>query len=506
MRGGRLIAEDNPEALLSSYGAINLEDFAIKICRQDELEHEKTRDIFLWIEENEKMQDANSNVIGKTYRKFSASFLQNDFYASQTTGKTSRNHFRIICGLVVKSYHQTRRDIRRIVPEFVLPVTLLILLQNIIGLPPRTLPVGLVTNMENVTTTVQLDEFCNNFNSSGSECLENVGICSFIDTFENREFDWKVTNSFENGIRDIQLGNTIALLDFPPEFGMHVKNRMIYRNWVDNETLRGTTITVETDNSNIISYAWFRKTLIEKYLTFLKRILTYCSANENISTPALKVKETVFKFHAIHGSLEIGGSVSFVQPGIIILQILVVSCGVAMHWAMDRSEGLEDLDYVAGVNLWHKIGSSIIHQFVITGINSVLILGMLWVFYGLEVKGTWGLVVGLIYLTSLVGLSIGWICGTLGDTVIENACIVLGLMVVQALSSGVITTLEEIEPHYRHFCDLLPATKLVEAFRSVCSRGSGISSGHVVPVFISALGWVSLSLVVATLMERRRRK
>lgn len=74
------------------------------------------------------------------------------------------------------------------------------------------------------------------------------------------------------------------------------------------------------------------------------------------------------------------------------------------------------------------------------------------------------------------------------------------------LHSGVITTLEEIEPHYRHFCDLLPATKLVEAFRSVCSRGSGISSGHVVPVFISALGWVSLSLVVATLMERRRRK
>lgn len=68
-----------------------------------------------------------------------------------------------------------------------------------------------------------------------------------ITNFDNVQ---KVTNSFENGIRDIQLGNTIALLDFPPEFGMHVKNRMIYRNWVDNETLRGTTITVETDNSS----------------------------------------------------------------------------------------------------------------------------------------------------------------------------------------------------------------------------------------------------------------
>ena len=92
---------------------------------------------------------------------------------------------------------------RRIVPEFVLPVTLLILLQNIIGLPPRTLPVGLVTNMENVTTTVQLDEFCNNFNSSGSECLENVGICSFIDTFENREFDWVRKNRTDKHVLQI---------------------------------------------------------------------------------------------------------------------------------------------------------------------------------------------------------------------------------------------------------------------------------------------------------------
>ncbi|XP_035708225.1 ABC transporter G family member 20 isoform X2 [Folsomia candida] len=497
MRGGRLIAEDNPEALLSSYGSHNLENFALKICLQDELEHEKTRDIFLWKKENDKMQDANSNVIGTTYRKLSSS-LESDFCQIQKSGKSRGNHFRIIFALLRKSFYQTSRDLRRVMPDFVIPVMMIGLLQNIIGLPPRTLPVGLVTNMQNVTTTKQLGKFCNQLNSSGSECLENVGICSFIDTFENREFDW-VANSYENAIRDIKLGNTIAFLEFPPHFGMHVVNRIIYRNWVDTETLRGSTITVETDNSNTISSTWFKKTLIDKYFTFLQRIMISCSANANISMPAMK-------FRAIHGSLSLSSYTSFIQPGLIILLIFMLCSAIAILWAMDRSEGLEDRDYVAGVNLWHKIGSSIIERFVITGINSALILGMLCAFYNFEIKGSLGLGVGLIYLTSLVGLSIGWIIGTLGNKVVSNAFRVLGLVLTQAFSAGILTSLDESEPLYRNFCELLPLTKLVEAFRSVCLRGWGISNRHVVEAFLSSLVWILVPTIVAILVERKKRK
>jgi hypothetical protein len=56
-------------------------------------------------------------------------------------------------------------------------------------------------------------------------------------------------NSKEEALIDIQSGASKGYLVFPDNFTEHMKNRGLQRNFADNETLEGSTITFHMDYS-----------------------------------------------------------------------------------------------------------------------------------------------------------------------------------------------------------------------------------------------------------------
>lgn len=98
---------------------------------------------------------------------------------SQIPPNKWRNIFRIDYLNCLIDFH------RLVVSEFLLPVMVVVMLQNIFGVPPKNVKMGVIFPNE----ISSISEYCNN-SQTGSGCLENTGICNFLDKFNNSEFTW----------------------------------------------------------------------------------------------------------------------------------------------------------------------------------------------------------------------------------------------------------------------------------------------------------------------------
>lgn len=76
-------------------------------------------------------------------------------------------------------------------------------------------------------------------------------------------------------------------------------------------------------------------------------------------------------------------------------------------WIVDRSEGLEDRDYAAGVTLRHRIAASLLTDSTKIVIQLIVFVTLLTAVYGMRVKGSWVLMLALVFLASVEGLAIG---------------------------------------------------------------------------------------------------
>lgn len=69
---------------------------------------------------------------------------------------------------------------------------------------------------------------------------------------------------------------------------------------------------------------------------------------------------------------------------------------------------------------------------------------------------------------------------------------------------GVYFPLEMAVWFHRQFLKVLPVTFMIQAMRSICTRGWGIKHPVVMLGFASACFWISISLLVAVLAGRRK--
>ncbi|XP_035711579.1 ABC transporter G family member 20 isoform X2 [Folsomia candida] len=504
MRGGKLLAEDAPAALLSRYDAPTLEDVSLHLARLDD-ENPQTYappDIVntKWLDFT--LGDEESGVVrAKVYRKLSISLHDNVVHSPVNV---ETDHASIIYALALKAWRRRKRDWRFLFSEIILPIIILFVLQNVVGLEPRDIPVSLVTGNPNVTNNAELIEFCGQRDRpiTYTKCFENMGICDFIRTFEPHEFDWVTTNSFESGLQDIYDGNTFAVLAFPPNYAFHMKNRIIERNFVDNETISGTTISIRMDESNVIKTSWMKQIIATKYAKYLNKIGAACGGdyNSDIVKPAIG-------YTAIYGGLGIESIIIFSQPAMLITTMVFLSQISGLEWILDRMEGLEDRDYAAGVTLRHRICASMMTDSIKIVVQLTVFIGLLTTVYGMEVHGAWVLALGIVFMAAFEGVAIGWMIGTLRDSALEAIVIIMFVSIFQAAATGVFFSLEVTLDYYRnYFCNWLPSTYPNEAFRSIVSRGWGLENPHVTKGFIAAAGWTLLSIVVVVLVERRKRK
>ncbi|XP_021959622.1 uncharacterized protein LOC110855527 [Folsomia candida] len=385
-----------------------------------------------------------------------------------------------------------------------MPLVVIIVLQNVVGLEPRNVGVSLVTGIPNVTNNAQLEKYCEarelQRSNGTSLCFENLGICDFIGNFKSYELAWLATDSWENGLNNIRAGRTVALVEFPHNYTDHLRSRILEKNYASKDDIDGTTISIRMDESNIITATWIKYLLGTNYLKYVGAMAAACGVSEALAEPPVDL-------NAIYGGLGVESIIRFSEPAILVVMMMFLSHSVGVVWIVDRFEGLEDRDYAAGVTLRHRIVASMVTDSIKIVVQLIVFVTLLTVGYGMRVQGSWALMLALLFLVSVEGLAIGWTIGTLRDDALEAIILVLCLFSTQASASGLFFALE-LTPYYfrQYFSHWLPATYPNEALRSIVSRGWGLENFYVTRGFVISLGWTLVCILIVLLAEGRKHK
>ncbi|OXA61762.1 ABC transporter G family member 20 [Folsomia candida] len=269
LRGGRLIVEDSPTSLLASHQSTKLADVFTHLCRTDENMSNRYDTTF---------ELANN-------QRLSENLAQTEHLPDKITPlNIRRNNASIFHALFSKWWHRNRRDWRLYLGQLGIPVLCVFFMQNIIGREPNGIQASLIYNN---ATSLQLCGNDGNLNSS-HECFSNIGICNLIDKFGDK-FIWIPTNSYEDGIKQMKLGQISLLIEFPANYETHFQDRIIYRHFASNESLQGSTISVRILESGLILSTWARKLIVETYIIYLQNLLSACSISDDVIKPPLQV-------------------------------------------------------------------------------------------------------------------------------------------------------------------------------------------------------------------------
>ncbi|XP_021953486.2 ABC transporter G family member 20 isoform X1 [Folsomia candida] len=462
--GGRLLAEDSPTALLLTHEAPTIEKLVLKLCEHDQKVSNFTRNLprFKYLKEDDMLE---AIALPMPHNQ--------DISTEPTFSNVTLDNASIIWALMCKWFHRNRRDLRLHLLQICLPILAVVVMQNVFGPQPKHMKLSLVHN-SNLNFTDNLQKYCG-AKSLLQECLSNLGICNFVDKFDEDQFIWVPANSYEEGLAQIKQGKTTGLVEFPKNYVTHLKNRMALRNFADNETILGSTISIRLDETERMLVFWMRNTILEKYTIYVGNILSACSLPSDVSRPPLR------------GSF-------FVALPITIIQV------------EDKISGLVDRDNVAGVRFWHYHIATFFTQSLMIFIQIGALLGIMYYLYDIVINGSWVVVVALMYMTSFAGLYVGFLVSALWDGLLENILGLLCFFVFMAFTTGIYWPLELMPWTFRQIANLLPMTLMIDAMRSICSRGWGISNTVVALGFISAGGWISVSLLITIIAGRWRHK
>ncbi|XP_035707874.1 ABC transporter G family member 23-like [Folsomia candida] len=470
MRGGRLLAEDSPNSLLRTHKTPTIEKLVLKLCQHDQKVSNFTRNLprFKYLKEDDMLEAIVLPM----------SQAQNMSIEAASSNLTWDN-VSIIWALMCKWFHRNRRDLRMHLLQLCLPTLIVLVMQHVLGPQPKRIKLGLVHN-SNLNFTDAPQKFCS-ANSLSQECLSNAGICNFVDKLDEDQFIWVPVNSYDEGLTYIKQGKTTGLVEFPENYVTHVKNRMALTNFADNATILGSTISIRLDETDRMLAFWMRKTIFEKYMIYAGNILSSCSLPSDVSRPPLH-------FRAIYGAM------------------FTVALPIAVIHVEDKISGLVDRDNVAGVGFWHYLIATFFTHSLTIFIQVGALMGIVAGFYDMVINGSWVVALGLMYMASFAGLSVGFLMSALWDGLLENILVLLCILLSMVFTTGIYWPLEMMPWAFRQLLKCWPTTLMVEAMRSICSRGWGISNEIVAAGFISGGCWICVSLLITMFAGRWRHK
>ncbi|XP_037295917.1 ABC transporter G family member 20 isoform X1 [Manduca sexta] len=527
MRSGRLLAEESPQALLTMYSCISLEDVFLKLSRKQA--HEGTPAVnrpdgqanqavelnvsggALGLSKLSKREEApyaaeDAQVVGLNFHQSKEVLIvdhaagSNGDIPGKMTGSvtpecedcsgcfniTSRGKIK---ALIQKNFLRMWRNIGVMLFIFVLPVMQVILFCLAIGRDPSGLKLAIVNADVNV-----LDGYCP-YNSSCS--MKNLS-CRYLEHLDNhtvKEYYADLTSALEA----VRQGEAWGALYFNENYTDSLVARLALADTADNETITSSEVQVWLDMSNQQIGLMLNRDIQFSYRDFAKDLLETCHYNPKLGDIPIDFMDPIY------GNKN-PSFTDFVAPGVILTIVFFLAVALTSSaLIVERMEGLLDRSWVAGVAPGEILFSHVVTQFVVMCGQTALVLLFMISVFGVKNNGN---IVFVIMLTLLQGL-----CGMCFGFVISAACelernaiqLALGSFYPTLLLSGVIWPIEGMPWILRYVSLCLPLTLATNSLRSILTRGWPITDPEVYMGFVSTLAWIMVFLVVTlTILKFKR--
>ncbi|XP_075986505.1 ABC-type transporter snustorr isoform X2 [Anticarsia gemmatalis] len=516
MRSGRLLAEESPQALLTMYSCISLEDVFLKLSRKqgqaNQVVELNVSGGALGLNKMSKREEApyaadDPQVRGLNFHQ-SKEVLIVDHGAGSNgdvsiPGKvtavtpdcddcgsclnlTSRGKIK---ALIQKNFLRMWRNIGVMLFIFVLPVMQVILFCLAIGRDPSGLKLAVVNNDVNI-----IDGNCP-YNASCS--MKNLS-CRYLDHLNNHTIQ-EYYATLDDAIQAVADGEAWGALYFNENYTDSLVARLALADTADNDTIMSSEVQVWLDMSNQQIGLMLNRDIQFSYRDFAKDLLETCKYNPKLGDIPIDFMDPIY------GNKN-PSFTDFVAPGVILTIVFFLAVALTSSaLIVERMEGLLDRSWVAGVSPGEILFSHVVTQFVVMCGQTALVLIFMIVVFGVKNNGN---IVFVIMLTLLQGL-----CGMCFGFVISAACelernaiqLALGSFYPTLLLSGVIWPIEGMPWVLRYVSTCLPLTLATNSLRSILTRGWPITDPEVYMGFVSTLIWIALFLVVTlTILKFKR--
>ncbi|XP_021710287.1 ABC transporter G family member 23 isoform X1 [Aedes aegypti] len=525
MRSGRLLAEESPACLLSMYRCSSLEDVFLKLSRKQGQQNAAPAELnisnnislsalaFGKAKDNPVYVSQESGVVGLNFHQ-SKEVLITDSNGSAygingingaAPGAISQAVECDDCGecsdcfnittkgklraLLAKNFLRMWRNVGVMLFIFALPVMQVILFCLAIGRDPANLRMAIVNQEMNFTN---------------GECIFDAG-CSFTNlscrymSHLNSTIVKNYYPDLDSALGAVRQGDAWGALYFTDNFTDALVARIALGRDADDETLDQSEIRVWLDMSNQQIGIMLNRDLQVAYREFAQELLRVCDNNPKLGDVPIQFKDPIY------GTND-PSFTDFVAPGVILTIVFFLAVALTSSaLIIERTEGLLDRSWVAGVTPFEILFSHVVTQFVVMCGQTALVLIFMIVVFGVTNNGEIVWIVMLTILQGLCGMCFGFVISAICELERNAIQLALGSFYPTLLLSGVIWPIEGMPLVLRYVSLCLPLTLATSSLRSILTRGWSILDEDVYLGFASTIAWIAIFLVITLLVLKFKR-
>ncbi|XP_077286467.1 ABC-type transporter snustorr isoform X2 [Arctopsyche grandis] len=525
MRSGRLLAEESPQVLLSMYGCQSLEEVFLKLSRR---QGQANQPVELNISNNISLASLNwgkkdepiyviedSGVVGLNFHQSKEILIQD---SSNGVGTHFDKHNKITtpdlgvdckeCGdcsallnlttkgkmraLLQKNFLRMWRNVGIMLFIFALPVMQVILFCLAVGRDPTGLKLAIVNHE---VGNWSMGGMCNHLEGCSFKNLS----CRYLQHLSNNTIVQVPYATVDDAISAIKSGDAWGALYFTENFTDAMVARMALGRDSDDETLDQSEVRVWLDMSNQQIGLMLNRDLQFSYRDFAKDLFTACKENPKLGDIPIQFKEPIYG--KVNPSFT-----DFVAPGVILTIVFFLAVALTSSvLIIERTEGLLDRSWVAGVTPAEILASHVITQFVVMCGQTALVLIFMILVFGVDCQGDIFWVVTLTILQGLCGMCFGFVISAICELERNAIQLALGSFYPTLLLSGVIWPIEGMPLVLRYIALGLPLTMATTSLRSMLTRGWAITEPDVYNGFLATIIWIALFLVITLVVLKFKR-
>jgi len=165
----------------------------------------------------------------------------------------------------------------------------------------------------------------------------------------------------------------------------------------------------------------------------------------------------------------------FIPGTMVIILMLVCAMMTSISITREKETGTMEVLLVSPLKPFHIIAGKVIPYVVLSVIDALVILSMGHFVFGLEIHGSFVLLMAESILFVIMALSLGIMISTVAPN--QQVAMMLslaGLMLPSILLSGFIFPIENMPLPLQWFCNIIPAKWFIIIIRSIILKGVGL--------------------------------
>ena len=187
--------------------------------------------------------------------------------------------------------------------------------------------------------------------------------------------------------------------------------------------------------------------------------------------------------------------ISYFVPSMLGLSVMQVGIFAAIPLVADREKLILKRLAATPLRRWQLVGSNVLMRLLIALAQSVIIVAVGVLFFGVEITGPWALTVVFVSLGAVAFLALGYVIASFAKT--EDAANGMTSVVQFPMMflSGTFFPIEAMPPPLQAVARLIPLTYLSDALRQVMVGGAAFA-----PLYVCAavlLGWLVVCFAIA---------